>query len=442
MRKFVPLLLFILFALSTHAQEPTRTPSSDVVKISTNLIQLDVTVTDKKGKIITDLRRDEIEIFENGKKQDISNFSFVSGVSEKPEKAPKKEKRSEAVPAPDVTSRPRPENIRRTIAIVIDDMSLGFASSYWVKTELRKYVNEQIQEGDLVGIVRTGGGVGVLQQLTTNKRQLMAAVENSRFNLSGSGRIGAVDAIRPWATDGEQGGKEFRDDMTVNASLTSLYQIIEGMRDLPGRKSIVMLTDGFVLFPRTLNGLSTSNRPVRNAILNSVRRLTDLANRNSVVIYTIEAKGMTAPGLFAEDNTFDMSSDQVSAMVATRDRSGGSEQEGPTYLSRETGGFSIINSNNINKGIDKILDDQSYYLIGYQPDDETFDPKSSRYNKLVVRVNRKDTRVRYRSGFFGVENSEMAKPTLTATESIVKALTSPFAVNDILLNLNALFVAG
>src|SRR5829696_1850508 len=76
-------LLIAATAAVSRAQDarPTPTPDDgDVVKISTALIQIDVTVTDKSGKIVTDLRRDEIEIYENGQKQDISNFNFISNV--------------------------------------------------------------------------------------------------------------------------------------------------------------------------------------------------------------------------------------------------------------------------------------------------------------------------------------------------------------------------
>lgn len=82
------LLFFTLFLLSfvaIQAQErraisrPTPPPETDVVKISTNLIQVDVTVTDKSGNAVRDLRPDEIEIYENGKLQKVNNFSFVPG---------------------------------------------------------------------------------------------------------------------------------------------------------------------------------------------------------------------------------------------------------------------------------------------------------------------------------------------------------------------------
>ena len=85
MKKFFPhsIVLLCLAAASALGQDarstPTPTPADDVVKISTNLIQLDVSVTDAKGKSITDLKPGEIELYENGKRQKISNFSFVSG---------------------------------------------------------------------------------------------------------------------------------------------------------------------------------------------------------------------------------------------------------------------------------------------------------------------------------------------------------------------------
>src|SRR5262249_1176197 len=89
--------------------------------------------------------------------------------------------------------------------------------------------------------------------------------------------------------------------------------------------------------------------------------------------------------------------------------------------------------------------DQSYYLIGYTPDSETFDPVKHRFNKLEVKVNRKDVKVRYRSGFF----NEPSKPLLavqpkeqTPAEQLRTALMSPFAVNGLSLHLNALFASN
>jgi hypothetical protein len=111
------------------------------------------------------------------------------------------------------------------------------------------------------------------------------------------------------------------------------------------------------------------------------------------------------------------------------------------FLARETGGLAIINNNDLSGGIRKILDDQSYYLIGYEPDLETFDPKTSKFNKLEIKVTRPGVKARYRSGFFGVSDDPMLKlkPVQTNEQRVLDALTSPFAVNQIALKLNALY---
>lgn len=82
---FLTLLAFSFSAAAQTAKPPQTPPvnNDDVVKISTTLIQLDVTVTDKKGNIVTDLKSEDFEVYENGKKQDISNFSFISTDSRK-----------------------------------------------------------------------------------------------------------------------------------------------------------------------------------------------------------------------------------------------------------------------------------------------------------------------------------------------------------------------
>src|SRR5678815_647770 len=87
MKTILLLSSFLTFACSGlvfgQTPAPTATPPADepdVVKITTALIQLDVTVTDRKGKIINDLKPDEVEVFENGQKQKVTSFSFVSNL--------------------------------------------------------------------------------------------------------------------------------------------------------------------------------------------------------------------------------------------------------------------------------------------------------------------------------------------------------------------------
>lgn len=157
-------VFLLLFTVSAYSQSSTPPPENeDVLKISTNLIQIDVTVTDKKGKIVTDLKPEDFEIYENGKKQEMSNFSFVtvSSAGDSPENIKEelpKEKKKYSLPPPPV--KLKAEQVRRTYALVVDDLGLSFSSVFFVKEALKKFVNEQMQTGDLVAVIRTGSGIG------------------------------------------------------------------------------------------------------------------------------------------------------------------------------------------------------------------------------------------------------------------------------------------
>ena len=179
MQKFVftSALVFCLSVL-VHGQSPATTPTpngdEDVVKITTHLIQVDVTVTDKNGKVVHDLKPEDFEIYENGQKQKISNFSFVSSTRETTATADRPSGKKPQVVLPSAPTRP--EQVHRTIAMIVDDLSMSFESVYYARSALKKFVDEQMQTGDLVAIIRTGGGMGALQQFTTDKRQLHAAI--------------------------------------------------------------------------------------------------------------------------------------------------------------------------------------------------------------------------------------------------------------------------
>src|SRR5690606_29582610 len=123
---------------------------------------------------------EEVEIYENGKKQQISNFSFVSNVRERTQQEPSEKVDRNAPLLP--TSPIKQENVRRTVALVVDDLTLSFESTYHVRRALRKFVDEEMQDGDLVAIIRAGAGIGALQQFTADKRMLYAAIEKVKWN--------------------------------------------------------------------------------------------------------------------------------------------------------------------------------------------------------------------------------------------------------------------
>jgi VWFA-related protein len=463
----LPFFLFLVCVLtvSVFAQnpKPDATPpidkDSDVVKISTTLIQLDVIVTDKKGNQVTDLKPEDFEIYENGKKQDISNFSYISLSSngqptdyQVSKQTPKKTDK-QSVPPP--AQKLQLEKIRRTYAIVVDDLGLSFDNVYWVQQNLKKFINEQMQNGDLVAIIRTGSGSGALQSFTNDKRQLLAAINKLRWNPQGRGGISTFAAIGSTLKEDLQGmkksdgstrnpagneqDKEFQDQITdfrnenfSVGTLGALSYIIRGMHNLPGRKSLMLVSEGFQMIQ--------DRKPTR--ILNAMRVLADLANRSSVVIYTLDPRGLQVPEMYnAEDNVgIIVPNAAAGTALAIREEDFQDSVQSLRYLAYETGGIPYVNQNNIGRGLRKVLEDQSgYYLIGYQPDAETFDPKKNKFNKLSVKIKREGLKVRHRSGFFGITDKRMAEVKQTPQQQIYSALTSPFGKNDISLSVNTLF---
>lgn len=449
----------VLLSVSAFAQSPSQSPdpkptppvSDDVVKISTSLIQIDVSVTDSKGKPITDLRPDEIEIYENGEKQKISNFSFVSSSKETTQKPAPTDKIT--VPIPQGTLRP--EQIRRTIALVVDDLSLSFESAYQTRRSLKKFVDEQMQDGDLVAIIRTGAGIGALQQFTSDKRILYAAIEKVKWNPMGSGGISAFAPIEPPAIEGEEATEESSEESTAQAdtstalddfrtqgfvtgTLGALRYIVTGMGDLPGRKSVILFSDGFRLLETNESGFTEAG-----VVMDFMRALIDQANRSSVVFYTIDARGLVYTGITAADSI--SNSSQLNTVPASRSAQLFDTQSGLSFLAEETGGLAIKNNNDLSGGVRRVLEDQSYYLVGYEPDTDTFDAANRKYNKLDVKVLRTGAKARYRSGFFNIADKPAPSPgpvstsASSALDQLETALVSPFAVNGINLRLNALF---
>lgn len=449
MKKFLLTFgLVLMFALAEAAQDAKPTPSDDdVVKISTNLVQIDVSVTDKNGKPISDLKPEEVEIYENGEPQTITNFSFVS--SKQAREVKQKQPDKAGVPVP--TQVLRPEQVRRTIAIVVDDISLSFESISLTRDALKKFVSQQMQPGDLVAIIRTGAGIGALQQFTSDKRLLHAAIEKVKYNAYGTGGVTAFAPIEAQvdtesatitlddeiAAGSGQTLNDFREEAFVTGTLGALRYIVTGMSELPGRKSVILFSDGFKIYESGTDGIEQSG-----LVFDYLTILVDHANRNSVVFYAVDARGLQTAGVTALDSPSDTSGEALATAQRSRTRLLRDTQEGLSYLADETGGFAVLNNNDLSGGVRRVLEDQSYYLVGYEPDADTFDPAKRRYNKLEVKVLRKGATVRYRSGFLNIPENEQPQTHLrdqTPAAQLESALVSPFGVGGIDLRLNALF---
>ena len=457
-------LLLPALAQTTPAPTPQK-PSSDqdeVVKITTNLVQVDAVVT-KDGKPVKDLTADDFEIYEDGKKQAITSFAYISNVPATP---------VTATHAGDGPLPPRPINPNdphRTIAFVVDDLGISAESMAQVRKQLRKFVNEQLQPNDLVAIIRTGGEMGALQQFTNDKRLLSRAADQLRWNMCNRVGVTAMPVL------GSGGYQSYCGRYSMLATINALRFIVDSMAYLPGRKSMVFMSDSLPVedqddlnFLRDIRGgggdgmkgggdgvkgggdglkrggVSPAMAPagddsnlgfddVRNYSA-ALHKIAEKAIRSSVVIYSVDTQGLQTTSLTAADRFYG-DGPQFQNVIANRSLLLWYRREGSDLIARQTGGFQVRNSNNFE--IDRIMQDQSgYYLLGYRPTQETFNRK---FHHIKAKVKRSGMSLRTRLGFFGVSEEEAIKTPLTRRDVTNLALASPFAAQDVEINLASFF---
>ena len=209
---------------------------------------------------------------------------------------------------------------------------------------------------------------------------------------------------------------------------------MQGLGRFPGRKAVVLISDNLPV---------TNREALSGGALKALKGITDEANRTSVIIYTMDPRGFSKFGLTADDSQYNLAANQIESRVRERHLRFKASQDGLNYVAEETGGIFLHDTNDLNDGLNRVLEDQrGYYLIGYRPDVDSVDASTGkrRFHKLTLEVARPGLRVRSRSGFYEAGAGEVSRRTpATRDEQIREALTAPFNSDDVRLRLTALF---
>jgi len=433
---------------ATEPQTPPQTPSPAVIRIDVNLVQVDAVVTDSKGRPVTDLRTEDFEVFQDGVRQMINNVEFVrvrnqaSGPS-----APQVTvtPRNSAVPPPPSTGGLRAEEIRRTIALVVDDLGVSFENVIRIRESLHKWVDTDMQSGDLVAVVRTSAGMGSLQRFTMDRAMLHSAIELVQPH---TGRVGLssfapIQGQQP--TDGVLDTSVFEDEVEhayLVGTLGAIQYVVRGLRDLPGRKSVVLFSESMRFTFKEGPGLVTAETQRSTTGEERLRKLTDEANRSSVVIYAVDPRGAFYDGLTAEDRLTGLDEIGIREAAANRNTRLIESRDGMWELTARTGGLFVNDSNDLVSALRRAVDDgDGYYLISYTPELSTFDQGTGKaaFHKISLRVNRPGLSVRSRTGFYGRPDNPALPPAEAERVQLARALVSPFSTGDIGVNLTGLF---
>jgi VWFA-related protein len=425
-----------------QAQAPADPPPL-VVPVGVEIVQVDAVVTDKDGRYVTDLTADDFEIVEDSKKRAIANFRYVETIV--------------AAARPAAASAPSggPPADVRALAIVIDDQSMDFEASLRTRQMLARFVDERLAPGELVSILRTSGGTVNLQQFTSDKRLIKSALAGVLFNLGGRGPVagasslaggapsatGAAEASRGAGGAGlgassDPGGDAMAalqarmEELTVRldqerqvvqgiSTLKMLEAIVQTLARMPGRKSVLFVSEGLVI---------TTPRDDGSGLLRRLREVTDAANRASVVFYTIDPGGLRTLHPTAASSSGMGQSPREMADTARELRLA------TGLMASETGGLAVGGTNDLDGAVERVFQDQrGYYLLGFEPVEGAADRAGRR--RVTVKVKRSGLAVRSRKAFYARTPGD-APPE---DKRLIATLASPFAASDVPLRLTPLF---
>jgi len=270
------LLLFAVGAQSQQKKEPQKN-DDDVIKINANLVSVDVIVKDKKGNPVTDLKREDFTVTENGVPQKIEFFDSTLSSSTPGGQLNVNASPNEAPPAASRMSR----NI---ISLVLDGQSTEQSNLKHVREGMLKYIQDRISPSDSVALFSISAGLHLLQPFTDDKAKLIEAVNNAASSSIVSktaemrdlnqdiaalrDRVAAgPDPTQPMAASPAAAASgsaaagamvarrvleeyiQLRSALSAQQTrpvLAALAAICEGLRPIPGKKTLIMFSEGFV----------------------------------------------------------------------------------------------------------------------------------------------------------------------------------------------------
>ena len=441
----------VMFGGQSPAPTSQAPPAATRFRVGVDAVRIDAVVTDRDGRTVPNLTAADFEVRQDGKLQKVTFAEFMPVLSGPPpvEAAPVASRADPAAPpAPPAVRR---QDVQRTLAIVVDDLGLSFESFQGMQRALHTFVDKELRSSDLVALVRTGGAGGGLQPFTTDRRVLHAAIDGLRWNGASRNGVEPFEALNSWTTFDKRGSQladpddftkvnQLRASGSAAGTLGALNLVVRGVRELPGRKAIILVTEGFQLLD------NTDQRNPDPRVRAALDRLIDQAARAGVVIYSLDCRGLQTAGLLASDNLKskpdgELMEATVRARAGERTAFNRDTQEGMAYLAEQTGGFAVLNSNDLGGGLGRITDDvRDYYVIGYTPSEGTFARPGEKpsLHKISIKPTRPGLRVKTRKEFIGVSDPpDVAGPT-TPAQQLIHAAMSPFAATDIALRATTL----
>jgi len=393
-------VLCAVLAPAVLGQQPTPTPTGqadEIIRIATELVQTDVTVVDRQGSLVEGLKREQFELRVDKKLRPILFFDLVRAGSAN-EEVQLAAARGKTV-SPEKTGAV-PLDRGRTVFFYFDDFHLSADSMHHARKMVLKFIEREMGQNDQVAIASASGQTGFLQQLTDNKTVLRLAVERLRarpFTMRDGERppmaehhallienndpgvlgyfveelvkqVPGISSPEEWVRGRARRILEQSNYSSLNTLLT-LESLVASSKDLPGRKLVFFISDGFSLDSR------------RDAYY-KLRSVTNQSARAGVVIYSIDARGLIAS---LTDASSEGAADPTGRMAKAEMGQISASQDALNAIARDTGGRPLFNTNDLSSGVTRALKETStYYLIAWHP--ETEEQRSGKFNKIELSI--------------------------------------------------------
>jgi VWFA-related protein len=370
-----------------------------VLRAQSDLVRLDVEVTDKSGKAMKGLQADQFSVTDDGNPQKISIFSYSD--IEKLETAGAEDTTPVVVAldnsGPDaVSDESLGEQLRdrRMIVLFFDLTSMQTDDILRAHDAAEKYVQKQIQPADLVAVVTFSTRLSIVANFTNDRTLLEKAI--AKLTPGSESELGTP--LSAAAQNGEYSAQEYTgaaytaDETEFNVFNTDQkLAAVEGLANvlggIPGRKALVEFT----------GGITQTGEENRTAL----RAATDAANRANVSIYSIDARGLfaTAPGGDVTTNAATGNSMFTGASVFHQTDQREDTRDTLATLSSDTGGKAFFDLGDLSDALPKIQQDNGgYYLLGYYLAAGV--KRDGRWHSLHVKVNAPGAHVRFRAGYY------------------------------------------
>jgi VWFA-related protein len=396
-------------AQQAPAQPADAAAPKPIFQVQVNYVTTDVIARDGSGQFIADLTKKDLEIYEDGVKQDIAAFTLVHGGRVINIQAPPPPPTEEGIILP--AARPRTDAAGRIFLLFVDDLHLNFRDTGRIRDLFKRIGKTLIHEGDMFGIVSTGP-TSIAIDLTYDRKRLDEAINK----ISGSG-LRPADIIG--GPEGADGPTEVR--YRAHVAFSTAYDILSNLEKVQNRrKAIIYVSNGYDLNPFELtryggglfgngqmyidpgtddsdmsaDGMNASrarnNRQTAQfADADLARQMADLtraANRANATIYTLDPRGLVGGADLDEQVDPTDWNDYVRK-----------SQDSLRVIAELTGGIAVVNQNDFEKGLKRIdAETSDYYVLGYY---STNPDPTKRNRRIEVKTARPNVDVWARAGY-------------------------------------------